>query len=102
MQKKGFLAVLLFLIILKTFALGQGDTYKGEKLYQLKCGRCHFAYSPEKYSPEEWKTVENEKKRISPVIRIDSITFFFAIFSSLNNMSPVARITYNVKQDSFF
>ncbi|MFQ6108306.1 MAG: porin [Candidatus Aminicenantales bacterium] len=39
---------------------GQAGTIQAEKLYQLKCGRCHFAYPAEKYSPEEWKTVVNE------------------------------------------
>src|SRR4030067_3060445 len=32
----------------------------GEQLYSLKCGRCHTAYAPDKYSAEEWKTVLRE------------------------------------------
>ncbi len=44
---------------------GQADIYEGEKLYQLKCGRCHFAYNPQKYSPEEWKTIVNEMGPLS-------------------------------------
>lgn len=47
----------LFLGGIFSIAFSQGDVYQGEKLYQLKCGRCHFAYAPEKYSVEEWKTI---------------------------------------------
>ena len=25
-----------------------------EELYEAKCGRCHAAYSPNSYGPEEW------------------------------------------------
>ncbi len=55
----------LFLLGISALAFAQGDTYQGEKLYQLKCGRCHFAYAPEKYSPEEWKTLVNEMGPLS-------------------------------------
>lgn len=59
MTKKSILAF-LFLTGISIVAFSQGDVYQGEKLYQLKCGRCHFAYVPEKYSPEEWKTLVKE------------------------------------------
>jgi hypothetical protein len=38
----------------------QSPTERGRELYELKCGRCHFAYAPQKYSVEEWKTVMAE------------------------------------------
>ncbi len=63
-HKKG--AILFLLMVIYPIAtFGQGDIYQGEKLYQLKCGRCHFAYNPEKYSPEEWKTIVNEMGPLS-------------------------------------
>jgi len=31
-----------------------------EKLYRLKCGRCHTAYPAEKYSGEDWETIVAE------------------------------------------
>lgn len=46
-------------------AFSQGDTYQGKRLYELKCGRCHFAYSPQKYSFEEWKTIVIEMGPLS-------------------------------------
>jgi hypothetical protein len=55
----------LFLLGISALVFAQEDAYQGEKLYQLKCGRCHFAYAPEKYSPEEWKTVVNEMGPLS-------------------------------------
>ncbi len=59
MMKK-FILAFLFLPGICITAFSQGDAYQGEKLYQLKCGRCHFVYAPEKYSVEEWKTVMTE------------------------------------------
>ena len=64
-MKKNLIPSFIFLLAISTLAFAQGDTYKGENLYQLKCGRCHFAYAPEKYSPEEWKTVVNEMGPLS-------------------------------------
>lgn len=52
--------MLFLLIILSAAVFGQGDPIQGEKLYQLKCGRCHLAYTPQKYSLEEWKTIVTE------------------------------------------
>lgn len=37
--------------------MGQRATERGKDLYELKCGRCHFAYAPQKYSAEEWATI---------------------------------------------
>jgi hypothetical protein len=45
------------LMIIQAFALGQGEAYRSERIYQLKCSRCHFAYSPENYAAEEWATI---------------------------------------------
>lgn len=59
MKKKIFLTLLL-LIVVSITAFSQEDADQGEKLYQLKCGRCHFAYSPQRYSLEEWKTIVQE------------------------------------------
>jgi hypothetical protein len=64
-MRKKFIFTLILLISFCTIAFGQGDTYEGEKLYQLKCGRCHFAYSPQKYSSEEWKTIVTEMGPLS-------------------------------------
>ncbi len=55
----------ILLIAMCISAFSQGDVYEGEKLYQLKCGRCHFAYAPEKYSAEEWKTIITEMGPLS-------------------------------------
>jgi hypothetical protein len=63
-QKK--IAILFLLVIFSPIAtFAQGDMNEGEKLYQLKCGRCHFAYNPQKYSSEEWKTIVNEMGPLS-------------------------------------
>lgn len=51
--------IMVFLLSL-SFAIslsGQESFNRGKELYELKCGRCHFAYSPQKYSTEEWKTI---------------------------------------------
>jgi hypothetical protein len=41
--------------------LNAGQSFLGgERLYRLKCGRCHAAYAREKYSAEEWRTVLQE------------------------------------------
>jgi len=64
MTKKFILAFLLFAGICIA-AFGQGDVYQGKRLYELKCGRCHFAYSPQKYSFEEWKTIVKEMGPLS-------------------------------------
>ncbi|MFQ6038891.1 MAG: porin [Candidatus Aminicenantales bacterium] len=60
-----------FLLILGTGVLpmySQSDVSQGEKLYDLKCGRCHFAYSPQKYTVEEWKTI---LKEMGPLAGLD-------------------------------
>jgi hypothetical protein len=43
----------------------QSEAYQEEKLYELKCGRCHLAYAPQKYSAREWKTVMKEMGPLS-------------------------------------
>ena len=50
-------SVLLMGLALATPLFSQGALERGKELYELKCGRCHFAYAPQKYSTEEWKTI---------------------------------------------
>ncbi len=64
-MKKKLTSPFIFLLVISTIAFAQKNAYEGENLYQLKCGRCHFAYAPEKYSPEEWKTLVNEMGPLS-------------------------------------
>ena len=77
MRKKTILMLILFLAV-STAAFTQEDADKGEKLYQLKCGRCHFAYSPQRYALEEWKTIVQD---MGPL-------------SGLNDESEAAILTY--------
>lgn len=83
MRKKTILLLILFIAV-STAAFTQEDAREGEKLYQLKCGRCHFAYEPQKYSLEEWKTVVQE---MGPV-------------SGLTEKSEEAILTYLGQQSS--
>src|SRR4030042_6317370 len=53
------------LLSLPSLLGAQTSSYEGEQLYQLKCGRCHFAHPPKKYSAEEWKTVLTEMGPLS-------------------------------------
>ena len=50
-----FLSLMGFVLTLSLY--GQVSSDRGKELYELKCGRCHFAYAPQKYSFEEWKTI---------------------------------------------
>ncbi len=52
-------------LVLPVLLAAQGDVSQGEQLYSLKCGRCHMAYPPQRYSVEEWKTVLKEMGPIS-------------------------------------
>ena len=67
MKKAGLLALalMIWLLSLPSLLRAQTSSYEGEQLYQVKCGRCHFAYSPKKYSAEEWKTVLKEMGPLS-------------------------------------
>lgn len=56
---------LILFITVCAAAFAQEDDYEGEKLYLLKCGRCHFAYAPQRYSAEEWKTIVQEMGPLS-------------------------------------
>lgn len=49
--------VVAFLASFGSTALAQGDAEHGRRLYDLKCGRCHFAYEPAAYRLEGWKTI---------------------------------------------
>jgi len=57
MFSKRFALILLFGTLLPLSLFSQSSIDKGRDLYELKCGRCHFAYVPQKYSAEEWKTI---------------------------------------------
>ena len=50
-------SALLMGLALAAPLFSQGALERGKELYELKCGRCHFAYAPQKYSTEEWKTI---------------------------------------------
>lgn len=60
MKNLKFFAFPVIFLAVSFSVSGQAEAPKGAVLYQLKCGRCHVAYAPEKYSPEEWKTVLKE------------------------------------------
>ena len=64
-KHRKYMFILFFCLIIPFSLYAQSDTYQGEKLYELKCGRCHFAYSPQKYSMEEWKTLLKEMGPLS-------------------------------------
>jgi hypothetical protein len=70
-RKKTLLVGLLFSLFLPALIFSQGGVSQGEKLYQLKCGRCHFAYNPQKYSLEEWKTIVKEMGPLSGLTEED-------------------------------
>lgn len=57
---KRIIIAFFFLTAGSILMFSQETSDQGQKLYQLKCGRCHFAYAPEKYSYGEWKTVVKE------------------------------------------
>lgn len=60
-----YVGIAFLLTLLPLLAQAQSEAYKGEKLYELKCGRCHMAYAPQKFSTEEWKTVMKEMGPLS-------------------------------------
>ena len=62
---KFFIGVAFLLTLLPLVMQAQSEAYQGEKLYELKCGRCHLAYAPQKFSVEEWKTVVKEMGPLS-------------------------------------
>jgi hypothetical protein len=66
-MKKDQLVVFIVLVaaLLPLTAYAQGDVARGQRLYDLKCGRCHMAYAPQKYSVEEWITVVKEMGPLS-------------------------------------
>ncbi len=55
----------LFLLTLPVVLSAQGTADQAEQIYQIKCGRCHMAYAPQKYSLEEWQTVMQEMAPLS-------------------------------------
>jgi hypothetical protein len=60
-----FVGIAFFLTLMPLVVQAQSQAYQGESLYELKCGRCHLVYAPQKYSPEEWKTVMKEMGPLS-------------------------------------
>lgn len=58
--KKTLLPMFLGLVFV-TSLFGQDNWERGKDLYELKCGRCHVAYAPQKYSLEEWETIVTDK-----------------------------------------
>lgn len=50
----------IFMMLSTVTAWAQSNLIHGKKLYELKCGRCHLAYAPQKYSGDEWKTILKE------------------------------------------
>lgn len=62
---KFFVGIAFLLTLLPLVVQAQTEAYQGEKLYELKCGRCHLAYAPQKFSAEEWKTVMKEMGPLS-------------------------------------
>jgi hypothetical protein len=60
-----FVGIAFLLTLMPLVVQAQSQAYQGERLYELKCGRCHLAYSPQKYSPEEWETVMKEMGPLS-------------------------------------
>lgn len=64
MQKVIF-AFLFLLSLGRLPSFAQTGADQGERFYQLKCGRCHVAYLPQKYTIEEWKTVIREMGQLA-------------------------------------
>ena len=54
---KRIVMIFLFGSLIPLSLLSQSGIERGKNLYELKCGRCHFAYVPQKYSFEEWQTI---------------------------------------------
>jgi hypothetical protein len=56
------MSMFIFMLVLgiSSAAFGSVPGSQGANLYQLKCGRCHEAYNPQKYSPNQWKTIIKE------------------------------------------
>ena len=57
MYRKIRLFIFLSCLALPLSLISQGSIDQGRDLYELKCGRCHFAYAPQKYSADEWHTI---------------------------------------------
>lgn len=81
-NKKIFIIFMSFLSGVLVF--GQDAEEKGKNLYELKCGRCHFVYQPQKYSMEEWKTVLKDMGSLSGLDEQEEqdITAYLAQMSS--------------------
>ncbi|UCE42652.1 MAG: porin [Candidatus Aminicenantes bacterium] len=65
MKTRLFISTVFLMILLPLITQAQSKAYQGEKLYELKCGRCHMAYAPQKFSADEWKTVMKEMGPLS-------------------------------------
>ncbi|MCP5102583.1 MAG: porin [bacterium] len=60
-----FIFMFVFIAGIGNFTFGSAPLPTGAELYQQKCSRCHSAYSPQKYSPAEWKTIVKEMGPLS-------------------------------------
>lgn len=69
--KSSFVTTVVFLLYVPATLLSQSSVYEAERLYNLKCGRCHFAYPPQKYTSGEWKTIIKE---MGPLAGLDKKT----------------------------
>ncbi len=58
-MRKTNMYIFIFVFVLGIYSAAFGSV-PGAKLYELKCGRCHEAYNPQKYSPNQWKTIIKE------------------------------------------
>lgn len=64
-MRKTILTLVLFTAALGGGLFANNPLPTGAELYQQKCGRCHTAYKPQKYSAEEWKTIVKEMGPLS-------------------------------------
>jgi len=62
---KFFIGAAFLLTLLPQMIQAQSQAYQAKQLYELKCGRCHMAYAPQKFSANEWKTILKEMSPLS-------------------------------------
>lgn len=60
-----YVGIAFLFTLIPLLAQAQSESYQGERLYELKCGRCHMAYAPQKFSAEQWETVMKEMGPLS-------------------------------------
>jgi len=72
MKRVRLLSFFFLMLAFRAFSFAQQVPYNGERLYQLKCGRCHQPFAPQKYTPEEWETV---LKQMGPMAGLDAESY---------------------------